>query len=501
MLNAFNNIFNVVEIDWNNHSFHSDEEVVIDGSVSGGFDEEDTLFRPIKSQKVKYFSSPSSHASPYQPEESVSWKTQWVALSGLGGIRRRLFDDDEYSCNDDSFNSCLTTQEEYSDFSEEEVIPFPDFGEAMLVDVKQEELPIKEEEEWPVEVEGPTEEDKISQERLRFFTDKEPEQWFSLFSSENKITATIPSQIGRIKKLIYVFRNTENNKLLIGKTGQSFSDRLSGYKQAFNSDEVDLDEQEFIADVRKNPGQFEVGILHALTEEEDLNAFETQFIDCKEAVCSLYNRRKGGAGGLARSEEKPTFYAIPKDCPITPVKRYPYKTNKNGQIRLQLTPGFHRTVKKLSSSRTSPAQGFLYSIKSISSEKRYVGGTMQESPSDRLKQHGYGAEVYHSENEEKFDPKAKGGALHPAMGKNPLDFTAGFLPIRYDVESMSDEEKEKYHIVTTLGEAERKTIELVGSLVSKKGFNCNKGGGGPIADYKKRLLAVCKKRKIDEVLE
>lgn len=497
MLSFLNISFNTNEINWNNDSFHGREQIVPDEMLSSSFDslEDD---RPIKFQKVRYFSAPYQTEEPVL-EEPLWLRTQWVALSSDGlETCRKLFDDededepDESSYYDGSLNTSFTEEHPYSS---EEVSYSPVFSEDKGFDLKEEDMVIDSKEEvFTAEVEA------LEDESTRFFTDKEPEQWFSLFLGiDNKITVNIPGQIGQIAKLIYVFKNTENNKLLVGKTGQTFSERLSGYKQAFNSEVVDLDEKEFIADVRKNPEQFRVGILHALVGEEDLNDFETRFIDCKGAMYALYNKRRGGAGGLARSEEEPTYYAIPKDCPMTPPKRYPYKTNEEGQIRLALTPGFNRTVKKLSDSRTSPAQGFLYSIKSVSSGKRYVGGTMQLRPADRLRQHGYNAEVFYPENEGKFNPNATDGALHPAMGENPLDFTAGFLPVRYDVEDMSEEEKAKYYIVSTLGDAERKTIEAVGSLISQNGFNCNKGGGGPIADCRKRK--VVHKRKADVLIQ
>ncbi|WP_068467151.1 hypothetical protein [Candidatus Protochlamydia phocaeensis] len=336
-----------------------------------------------------------------------------------------------------------------------------------------------------------------------FFTSHEPEQWFPLKIKKGrgggeKIAIEIPANLKRVKRLIYVFRNkaTDPETLLIGKTGSTFQSRMSRYATLINtgisksfSEEEKEENKQFVQDIKNNLAQFEVGLLYALQPDEDLNAFESKFIEHKGAIHPLYNQRKGGAGGLARSEEKPTTYGIPQiGEPFTPPKRYPVRLDEEGRIRIQFTPGFDRYVKQLQDSMVDPEhQGWIYSYKKKGTSRHYCGGTGQRKPGNRGRQHCYAAEVFQSKNKKKYNPDKKDGIFHPALGTNPEEFEFNVLPIFYgnpEALSQSDSvEKTEYVFFSSLAAAEDFASQHKESYT--KGFNKYKAGGGPIADRAK----------------
>lgn len=319
-----------------------------------------------------------------------------------------------------------------------------------------------------------------------FYKEKWPEKWIPI-GFNNKIVINIPKTCASTRNLIYIFRNKKNGMLLIGKTSTTFSKRMNIYKTAFkNTNKIPkkINEKGFVAAVQANPIDFEVGILYILEKGEDLNQMETLFIDYKSEEHPLYNQRRGGAGGLARNEEKPTTYVIPKEGPFSPPKYYPLHEDSEGRIRPDFSPGFYKHFSALKESRKDESQGFLYSIKNLETGQKYQGGSFQETPKRPL-QHCYQAEKFNPNNKDKYNPELKEGIIHREMGKNPGNFGLNFLPVLYDVSNIPEEERKNYHVAKSLGEAEVLSIKINSALVAQGGFNCNRGGGGPIADPKK----------------
>jgi hypothetical protein len=329
------------------------------------------------------------------------------------------------------------------------------------------------------------------EEQSEFFTHREPAEWFALQRDGNgKITLNLPSSLHEVGRLIYVFRNRETGCLLIGKTAGSLNKRSSGYLTRFNElgseDKVKKKgTKAFLKDVKQNPEQFEVGILHVLKPEEDLDLFESLFIKYKGQISPLYNENGGGGGGSAHSEENATTYVIPKEevAPFTPVKYYSYGRNDEGDIRPQFTPGFKKRLRTIKD-QLGETQEFAYAIKKMDTGERYIG--VSGSPRRRAREHAYAAE-YHDPEHDKFDPTRKDGALHPAMAEEPEQFGFGLLPIQ-SIEKIDPAERENFVLLEGIAHVERYIIAMKESLISQNGFNMSRGGEGPIAKRATRMI-------------
>jgi hypothetical protein len=309
-----------------------------------------------------------------------------------------------------------------------------------------------------------------------FFEQQQPTEWFPIgLDEEGKISFSIPVAIGKICRLIYIFRDIETQEIaLIGKTGTSFSSRMSRYKTQFNHPEkLKNKKSRFILAVRENPNRYEFGILYSLHEHESLDEYEKRFVEIRQPI---FNQRKGGGGGLVHSSEKKVSYVLPNNPKLlTPEKRFRFQ-RIGGTIRPEIDLDSHQKMLAVA----GKVKGVLYSIREVGTEKRYIGYTTLTDPYTRIRQHCYGSETFFSLSE-KFDPTASDGALHPAIGQSPEGFSFGFLPILHDVSELNLEELKEYTVVSNIGEAEKKAIKILQTLVKQGGFNCNGGGGGPIS--------------------
>lgn len=334
--------------------------------------------------------------------------------------------------------------------------------------------------------------ESLTAEEIQFFTYHEPVEWFPLsFDNKGRIKFDIPSDKANVKKLIYIFKNKEKERFLIGKTGTSFKGRMSKYATWFNKTGNDSHikkegRKAFLNDIRQNPSHLEVGILYALQPDEDLDLFETLFIDCKRKVYDLYNDHRGGGGGLAHAEEVPTIYAIPKPdtAVFTPEKYYPYKRDANGNIRPEWTPGVKDRIQRLKD-KMEDTQEFTYAVKRMDTQERYIGitGDFQR----RSKEHGYAAE-YCDPDHEKYDPERVSGPLYSEMAENPELFGAGLLPVQ-SAKSVEEENLKDYVLISTIGKVEKYSIKVKRSHVSQEGYNRSTGGEGPLSTSVKKLVA------------
>jgi hypothetical protein len=330
--------------------------------------------------------------------------------------------------------------------------------------------------------------EKLNPEQVDFFTHTQPSEWFPLScNEEGRIKISLPHPINKTKRLIYVFRNREKNCLLIGKTGGTFASRCSQYESFINNQESEKivakkGRSSFLRDIKDHSEHFDVGILYELKPGDDINFFETLFIDFKKEVCSLYNDHRGGGGGLSHDEEIPTDYAIPAETKLfTPEKYYPY-SKEEGKIRPQFTPGFIKRMESLSQ-EMGETQAFAYVVKHQKTSERYIGVT--NDPKRRATEHAYKAEYFDPEHD-KFDPERQTGLLHKAMGENPDQFAFGVFPLR-SMEKIPEGERVNFVELATIDKVEKYIIELKESHHTAHGFNANFGGGGPISNSVKKL--------------
>jgi hypothetical protein len=330
---------------------------------------------------------------------------------------------------------------------------------------------------------------QLTEKEVLFFTHQEPFEWYPLLRDSNRsIKIVLPSALRPITRLIYIFKNKEKKRFLIGKTGTSLNARCSKYVTLFNKKGSEekvkkIGRKTFLIDVKAHPEHFEVGILYALQSEEDLDLVETLFIHYKRKIYSLYNDHEGGGGGLAHAEEMPTQYAIlkPEIAPFTPEKYYPYVKDEQGRIRPQLTPGFKRKLEHLKE-HMEETQEFAYAIKRLGTEEYYCGRTGR--PLERPDEHGCAAEYGDPEND-KYDPSRVSGLVHWAMARSPEKFAIGFFPLQ-SLKYVPTDKQENYLVFSTIAKVEQYCIRLKQSHYSQKGLNSDWGGGGPICRSTKK---------------
>lgn len=324
-----------------------------------------------------------------------------------------------------------------------------------------------------------------------------PHQWFSIVCEKGDIRFDFPEDLLQDKRLIYILRNKEEERYLVGKTGNGLKERSQKYLseiKKFTENRRQTGRQQFLRDFRANPTHFEIGVLYILEPDENLNEMETLFIDYKSLIYKLYNDRRGGGGGLSHAEEKPLTYAIPRletGC-LTPDKYYHYQRNQQGQIRLPLTPSFRRKMCELSTQDQEKNQGYYYIIKKLDTQQSYVGTTCD--PEKRSKEHGYAAE-YGDIESEKYNPDQLTGALHPAMGEDPENFAFGLLPV-YASDKILPADVDQFTFISGIAKVEKFLMQAKQSLKEQGGLNCIQGGG-PIADLEKQRATKSCARRLD----
>lgn len=334
--------------------------------------------------------------------------------------------------------------------------------------------------------------EKVNQAMAEFLGKQSPAQWLPLFrNAKGKIKYLSPSRLENVKRIIYIFKNKVKDCYLIGKTGQTFMKRSYHYFSLFNRPGSEervkrKGTKNFLCDVKADPEHFEMGILYVLKPEEDINFFEKEFIEnYRQRHLQLYNENRGGGGGLAHAEENLSAYAVPKPRGIqwiTPEKYYPYRRNKKGHILPCFTPGFREKMKEMKENMEE-GQIFIYVIKQLTNNKRYIG--YSGDPETRANYHGYQSGYCDPKNKKKYDPARKSGRLYPAIAENPEEFGIGLLPIKSE-KSISSHQKKQHRSFQGIGNMEKYAIKIKKSLYTQHGFNSNRGGGGPIPESAKK---------------
>lgn len=180
----------------------------------------------------------------------------------------------------------------------------------------------------------------------------QPDHWHPVKKSDvnGRVYVDLTPNCASKENLIYVFRNKQNGKLLIGKTATTAKQRLSSYNWTFNTHRTE-GKKPFPSEVRDHPERFEWGIIRLLaSEDEDLDEWETAFIIAFKAHIFGYNQNTGGGGGAtvkSRGEVGEAPQTPTKDVEglLKKARVYEFHKDENGYYNVQFTP----TAKKVGS--------------------------------------------------------------------------------------------------------------------------------------------------------
>ena len=200
-----------------------------------------------------------------------------------------------------------------------------------------------------------------------------PDHWHSVVVKDERVQVDLTPGCGNKKRLIYVFRNKEDGKLLIGQTDTTARKRLYSYHTTFNTKRSE-GKKLFPAAVRKNPDKFEWAVLKELKSDESLDNWERAFIIALKTIAHGYNQNLGGGGGTCVPKKEVKSDAENK-APESPVKKaeellensriYDFYKDKEGFFHADWSP----TAKKVGSK--------IYGIL-LKRDFIYIGKTDQE---------------------------------------------------------------------------------------------------------------------------
>lgn len=304
--------------------------------------------------------------------------------------------------------------------------------------------------------------------KIKFFARTQPQEWYPFqIDSSAKIKIQLPNF--EKKKIIYSIHNRNKNLSYIGKTNNLYH-RVYYYISLLNNtnsiEDLKTHKLPFYEDMKQNPTHFQLGVLCKLQDDEDINEYERNFIRYRT---NLYNKRNGGGGGLAHSEESTMTFAIPNNDG-TPKRYYPY----NEELKPQLSPGYKKLIKE------TKTPIYYYKVKSES--YYYIG--MTGHPEWRPGQHGYRASL---EKIKSSVSAHKRNELHYAMSQDPTAYGFGLLPV-VDARTISPKSLCNYKIVKGAAETESALIEMGKEQSSQVCLNVRTGGGGPSPTSARRKL-------------
>lgn len=292
-----------------------------------------------------------------------------------------------------------------------------------------------------------------------------PDHWHDVIKDENdKVRVAWTPGCGNKARLIYVFRNKEDNHLLIGKTGQMAKERLYGYHSDFSREIDDEDDlYNFPKEVRDNPKNFQWAILTLVDEKEELDDWETAFVIAfRTLIPNGYNKTTGSNGSEC----------VPKKPigPDTPTKHIDELLDKAHIYEFyQDDEGFFHcdmgspTAKKESSK-----------VYAIMLEKKMVySGKTDQALSKRF----YG----HFHNARKADPEDERGGIYPELKKAKKGKVA------------------LLHPDTNSPERHEKKVDRLFQEAGYQPLNVAKPGGGG-ASKKRKQWAAEKAAKVARVL-
>lgn len=201
-----------------------------------------------------------------------------------------------------------------------------------------------------------------------------PDHWHDVVIKNERVQVDLTPGCGGKKRLIYVFRNKEDGKLLIGQTDTTARKRLYSYNWSFNTDRSE-GKKMFPAAVRKNPEKFEWAVLKELKSDESLDGWEKAFIVALNTIEHGYNQNLGGGGGTSVPKKEDKKSEPENKAPDSPVKKaeellensrmYDFYRDKEGFYHADWSP----TAKKIGSK--------IYGIL-LENDYIYIGKTDQE---------------------------------------------------------------------------------------------------------------------------
>lgn len=292
-----------------------------------------------------------------------------------------------------------------------------------------------------------------------FMSHQKEFEYYDSVVKEGKITFSIPC--GEKKRLIYGLFNSLKGCWLVGQT-HDLKRRFQNYSSSFNNKQSTPKQPGKIAlfqDIKKNPKDFKVVILHKLADDEQLFEEEKKWIERVRKVCAIYNDNEGGGGGLSHSEQSnQVSWAISRDAPLTPTKRYPVTFDENGVPKILFSPGIQRQID------ASGLPSHVYTYKNISPEtnhsgQHYVGASNE--PQRRAREHLWGRRSKVSR------------AIRNSRGR----WSFGVIPF-VNGNKLTKRQRQNHHIFKTQAAAER--FMIARKRAFKNGFNQTRGGEGPI---------------------
>ena len=278
-----------------------------------------------------------------------------------------------------------------------------------------------------------------------------PEKTYGIkVDAKGKHTLELTPGVKKVSRVIYMFRRKSDGKVLIGKTEGPVAKRASSYMSSVNHPEKDRGKLPLPAAVRKNPDDFEFGILCKDTDGIDLEVLEREYIEAKNALVHGFNQRRGGGGSHAASPATPiTPERIKRVCTgiikdfISPPDKKEVIKKANGKFQVKFSPNSKKSKK------------VIYVFKNTATGERYVGRTMREL-NKRISEH-----LHYASRAEKDAGKAP---LQEAIREDHSVISTGILyHVPEDQEDMIDD-------------IEKAFIKHYNSV--DKGYNRNEGGGG-----------------------
>lgn len=260
---------------------------------------------------------------------------------------------------------------------------------------------------------------------------------------DSKGQVHLPSEIKKVKNVIYGFFDSKEDKFYIGKTAADLQKRISQHNRS-TAQGADA----FHSEIQNRPYDFYFGVFDRAVNPSDLSNKEIANIVEYDSVDNGYNGNKGGGGGVSKdgclspvSAQRSEGLEGKDLSQITPLRYYPLRTNKKGNPEFLLTP----TGKE--------ATDVVYVIKGKDNQ-RYIGET-GNTLARRASQHLHLAKK----------PKAKtSNDIYKKMREDPDSFSIGIL--------------HKCKKPRNAPGMERALIRAKRSLVKYGGYNKNPGGNG-----------------------
>lgn len=179
--------------------------------------------------------------------------------------------------------------------------------------------------------------------------------------------SALPQEIQKVKNVIYLFFDRQEDKYYVGKTSGPLARRLGKHKA-----DVRVAKDRFHQALQDRPSDFYFGLLAGAQSSRGLSTMERAKIAEYDSCANGYNGNKGGGGGISKEGFfTPTkalrtegFSGLSPLKKITPDRYFPLRIHpKNKKIQFNITPN------------SGKATDLVYVLKNEATGERYVGGT------------------------------------------------------------------------------------------------------------------------------